>query len=103
MITRVASDLAIRVLAAARNALLLLLLLLLLLVAPALTSVSAGRGVDVPDGGGRLPVVGLFVSPAPPGPARQHPEQARQAVLREERARLSLRWQGRSGARRTPR
>jgi hypothetical protein len=30
-------------------------------------------------------------------------EQARQAVLRKERTRLSLRWQGQLGARRTPR
>ena len=62
MITRVASDLAIRVLAA-RD-------VLLLLVAAALTSASAGRGVDVPDNGGQSPAVGLFVSHAPPGPTR---------------------------------
>jgi hypothetical protein len=63
MITRVSSDLAIRVLAAARYA-------LLLLVAAALALVSAGRGVDVPDDGGQSPAVGRFVSPAPPGSTR---------------------------------
>jgi hypothetical protein len=95
MITRVSSDPVIRVLTAARNA-------LLLLAAAAPTPVSAGRRVDIPDDGGQSPAVGLFVSPAPPVPSGQHPE-ARQAVFRKERARLSSRWQGRSGARRTPR
>jgi hypothetical protein len=99
MITRIANDLAIRVLVATRNA-----LLLLLVVVAALTPVSAGRGVDVPGDGKpvarRRPV--RLARTAKSHRVSIQNKLGRPCSVRSE-PRLSSRRQGRSGARRSPR